>query len=369
MNDVPRYSWEWQPASADDAATWQTVGDTFKLANIASSRWAGESVIRGIASHDWGPDERPEVIRGLLENPNLTPELLSWLDKQSVKWGIDTQWNYWITRYGVNSLNVNYMRSGGEAGPVRSFAPSLIDSTIDANTAAQQIVEISDHFAEQMWHDLAVQEVVVLNYVKDNWEGDRLRPYIETEAGPLELGDETHLDLVSPGYLASWLDHVDYLDVDYARDRASWEWSDRFQGDWQYTVDSDNPFSDANLAFVVAAGLATGDFKHHDESAYGRYLEAAYRDHESMFDSEVTITADSPWAGPRFRDLTATQQMNFTANLLATIEHPFLGAPRGLAWHFLICIWLHASTVDAVRELIASRGIDGVADIVSAVQS
>jgi hypothetical protein len=97
---------DWHPSNRAEAEAWLTYESTWKRANVARSKFTNASLINEIASHILGFYEQDGhvLIAALMENPNLTPELIESLDKKSVKLNIDSQLSYWMHRYGVNRI-------------------------------------------------------------------------------------------------------------------------------------------------------------------------------------------------------------------------------------------------------------------------
>lgn len=142
-----KYSWDWQPSGREEAEQWLEITDHFKRANIAKSRFADEAIIRAIASHawKWGYNDKENLfLPALLENPNLTPELLSWLDEQTRTWGSSAQHSYWLKRYEIQA-NSNYDDTSSKKGRIGTFSAGLLTENLDLHLAAKSIFEMADH--------------------------------------------------------------------------------------------------------------------------------------------------------------------------------------------------------------------------------
>ncbi len=346
MSEV-EYDWNWHPKSKAEAEAWATYDSHWKRENVAKSEFADESIIKEIASHNWGPnDSESSVLAALTENPNLTPELREWLDAKSSIWSLQVQHVYWLKRYGVDQMNSSYDSSGSERrGPVRKFAPNFINSKLDFVEASKQALEIADQFMEQMWYDLAQQNHLTLSYTNI---------YRGAEFLPADLGNtsEEILNFFSPGYFVTWVDKEDRFDFDWARERAEDDDGNSHFEENTYVDYIDEPYCGPNLGLAIGAGVEAGDLKVLDLERYEEYLEEFHSDDSEMYEVTVTISKESPWQGTRYFELSDEQKMNLILNFIATLKHPYLGRSDGICVHLLECLAKHDQTPDSVKALI-----------------
>ena len=343
------YEWDWHPSSTADAAQWLKEKDHYKRANIAKSKYADEKIIRAMASHSWNwgyNDKEHLFLPSLLDNPNLTPELLGWLDEETRKWGFQTQHAYWIKRYEIDPRNSNYTTDEKKKGPTRSFAPELLNSNMDATASAAVILEMADHFAEQMWRDLKMQGEFDLDYTNDSHEGDSLVP--------LELygADEQLLKRFSPGYFVTWARKDEDLDVSYAQDRIYEDGQYHYEEGHFTDFLDEAPFAELNLAYAIGAGLQHEDLEVVDQEEFESSLEVCYGDDREMYEVNLVVTGDTPWTGVRYRELSEQQQMNLALNFVNVLKHPYLGRKDGIALHLMHCMAKHDQTADSVKAFL-----------------
>ncbi len=348
--------WDIHPKSEAEAAAWRRLTSSINIYNVAKSKFSGESIIREMGAHAWNSNSEDLVPASLLSNPNLTPELLSWLDSAPGAWSSNAIHNYWIERYKLESSNSNFYPGQEESGPTRSFHVDLIDSKLELHTASSAVLEMSDHFAEQMWHDLATQKHLTLNYWNSEYGEDKFFPEFgfaeNNQLNIVEL-DEEVLNHLSPGRYATWIEKEDSFDSTYARSRAEdSDGQDHFIDEVFVEHIDEDPFSSINLGFAIGAGKEYGDIDLVEDEIYNFYLEQIFGDDPEMFETEVTITADTPWMGRRYRELNENQQMNLAINLLTTMQHPYLGKPDGISRHFLCCLALHDDTAENVKAFL-----------------
>lgn len=333
----------WHPSNSTEAEAWLTYESRWKRANVARSKFTNTSLIKEIAAHAWGSYDQEGwmLIAAIWENPNLTQEILESLDKKSVTLNINSQFSYWMHRYGVENLSVSN-------SPPRQFASDFINSKLEVDAASRNTLEIADQFLEQMWHDLAEQKHLSLFYSNEQHDPHIFRPHDIGQAS------EQILDYFSPGYSVTWISKEESLNFEYASDEA--EGAGRFHFEesdfWDYL--DDGPYSSTNLMFAIGAGLEGNDLNNVKEDVYSGYLEEYYSD-SWYFEVGTEITQDSPWTGIRYRELSADQQMNLAVNLVTTLKHPFLGRADGLSLHLLDCLAKHDQTAEKVKAFIASQ--------------
>ena len=339
------YDWQWHPTSKAEADAWLTYESSSKRANVASSEFADESIIRQMATHNWGPnDSEASVLPSLAVNPNLTPQLRDWLDAQSANWSLSAQNTYWWNRYGGNSNNSNH----GKDYPNRSFSSEILTKKLDADSASRVILEIADQFSEQMWHDLSEQKHLSLVYWNE-YRGATFRP------SDRDLGNasEEVIKLFSPDYEVTWVSKDETFEFVYARERAEDD-----DGKWHFEENTyvdyivEEPFAKENLGLAIGAGIQEEDLTVLDSAKYEEYLEELHSDDSEMYEVSIAVIKDSPWEGIRYRDLPDDQKMNFVLNLIATLNHPFLGRSDGISVHLLDCLAKHDQTPETVKALI-----------------
>lgn len=267
--------------------------------------------------------------------------------------------DYWIEKYNLVAVNSNLNDQNETPGPTRSFKVGLIDSILDLESASSAILEMADHFAEQMWHDLAEQNHVNLRYWHNQggeYGEDKFFPEFGSfENQLLEIPelDFDVLDRISPGRWATWFSDYEVLDIKYARDRVEdFEGKEHFVESNYVEHTAEESFSSMNLGMAIGAGKEYGDIDLVSEEIYNFYLDEIFRDDEDMFETRVEITSDTPWLGIRYSELTENQQMNLAINLLTSMEHPYLGKLDGISRHFLCCLAFHDATADNVKALL-----------------
>ena len=333
----------WHPSNSAEAEAWLTYGSRWKRANVARSKFTNSSLIKEIAAHAWASydQEGLTLIAAIWENPNLTQEIIDSLDKKSVTLTIDSQYSYWLHRYGV----VNHYVSNSHPS---QFASEFINTKLDLDAASRNTFEIAHEFLEQMWHDLAEQKHLSLFYSNEQHDPHIFRPQDMGQAS------EQILDYFSPGYSVTWISKEESLNFEYASDEAYIAGRFHFEdGDfWDHL--GDGPYSSTNLMFAIGAGLEDNDLINVKEDIYSGYLEEYYSD-SWYFEVSTEITQDSPWTGIRYRELSAEQQMNLVMNLVTTLKHPFLGRADGLSLHLLDCLAKHDQTAEKVKAFIASQ--------------
>ncbi len=341
-----KYSWDWQPSSREEAEQWLEITDHFKRANIAKSRFADEAIIRAIATHawKWGYNDKENLfLPALLENPNLTPELLSWLDDQTRTWGSSAQHSYWLKRYEIQA-NSNYDDTSSKKGRVGAFSAGLLTENLDLHSAAKSIFEMADHFAEQMWHDLTVQKHLELNYQND---------YVDFLL-PTELfgADEELLKRFSPGYFITWAAKEEELDLVYAQDRATDEGAENFDDGIFMDYMDEIAFAPQNLGFAIGAGLQNKDLEVLGREIFEYYLDCIFGDDREMYEVDLVINSDTPWSGIRYRELSEQRQMNLVVNFVNVLKHPYLGRTDGITYHLMHCMAKHDQTADNVKAFL-----------------
>lgn len=342
------YDWDWHPSRKGQAKKWLKVDNHFKRANIAKSKFADEKIIRAMASHSWNwgySDKAHLFLSHLLDNPNLTPELRSWLDEETREWDAKSQHAYWTKRFGIES-NSNYNTASSQDGQDRSFAEGLLSSNLAPEDAARAVLEMADHFAEQMWHDLGEQGDIELSYTNDSYEGDSLEP------SELFGADEELLKPFSPGHRVTWVRKDQGLDFEYAEERVYEDGEYHFEEAAFFDSLDTAPFSDLNLGYAIGAGLQYEDLEVKDREAFEGYLETCYSDDYDMNEVSLVITSDTPWAGIRYRELSEQQEMNLVINFINALQRPYLGRKDGIAVHLLNCIARHSHTADNVRAFV-----------------
>jgi hypothetical protein len=339
------------------------------LVNVAKSSFSHETTIKEIASHDWealravphlggttiwvSQSKRgTQVLLALLDNPNLTPGLLEWLDGKAVDWSLGSQHSYWNKRYGIERRNSNYTRGEKKIGPTRSFSPGLLDSTLEFEEASRAVLEMSDHFAEQLWHDLAKQGHVHLQY-SNSEDGDSFKPIpVESASSFSDFASR----VLSPGYFVSWIDKDERLDVVYARELLETDDGlSHFEDEEHLSFLEKEPFSVENLGYAIGAGLQMEDIKLLNEQKYIDYLDEIFLEHPEMNNVVVSIISDTPWQGARYRDLDEVQQMKLVSNIVSTLKHPYLGHPDGISVHLLTCIAMHNQSSNPVKAFVLAN--------------
>lgn len=342
------YDWDWHPSNKAEAEAWITYDSRYKRENVAKSKFADESVIKAIAKHDWDlNDHESQILAALCENPNLTPELQIWLDSESARWEVLSQYRYWLARYGVNQRNSNFTQGEAKSGPTRSFNTQLLNEHLNMELASTYVFNMADHFIEQMWHDLALQKKIELIYAND-LEGDIFVPS--------ELGEsnEEIIQLFSPGYFVTWVSKEEAFNFLWTRARAEDD-EGRWHFEEQIYIDylDETSYTESNLGMAIGAGVQYGDLKVLNETTYEGYLEEFHTDDRDAFEVSLAITKDSPWEGVRYRELSGVQQSNLAMNLIATLQHPFLGRKDGLSLHLIDCLLKHDETAESVKELLS----------------
>ena len=345
MADVS-YAINWQPSSKAEAETWLTY-ESYERSKVARSKFADETIIREIASHNWGPNDGGDsTLPALAENPNLTPELCEWLDAKSASWSLQAQHVYWIKRYGVDQRNSNFTQGEEKQGPTRSFPAEFINTKLEAKDASKYTIEIADHLLELMWYDLARQKHLELSYINE---------YRGAYFGPSDTGStsEEIIRFFSPGYFVNWISKEESFDFSYASERAQDD-----DGKWHFEENTyvdyldEEPFCGPNLGYAIGAGLQADDLKVLDIERYEEYLEEFHSDDREMYEVAISIVKESPWLGTRYGELSDDQKMNLTLNLIATFKHPYLGREDGISVYLLQCIARHDQTPENVKALI-----------------
>jgi hypothetical protein len=348
--------WDVHPKSEAEAAAWRRLELYINIQNVAKSKFSGESIIREMGAHAWNGNNENLVPAALLSNPNLTPELLSWLDSAPGAWSTTALHDYWIERYKLNKSNSNFYPGEEQSGPTRSFHVGLIDSKLDFQTASSAVLEMSDHFAEQMWHDLAKQKHLTLNYWNSENGEDKFFPefgFAENEKLNIFELDEEVLNQLSPGIYVTWIEKEASFDRVYAQTLAEdSEGQEHFlEGDYVQHAYQE-PFPSMNLGLAIGAGKQYGDIDLVDSEIYDFYLQQIYGDDVENYETKVTIAKDTPWEGIGYRELNEQQQMNLAVNLLSTMDHPYLGRPDGISRHFLCCLALHDDSAEKVKAFL-----------------
>ena len=266
--------------------------------------------------------------------------------------------SYWLEKYKIDSTNSNFY----DDGPTRGFHDELIESKLGLHEASRAILEMADYFAEQMWHDLAKQKHLHLNYWINSHGSDKFFPEFgvveKSQIKIIDLDDEV-LKQICPGQDVTWIARSSSFDRSYARDRAQeLEGQEHFlENDYVYQIDEE-PFPYMNLGLAIGAGKEYGDIDLVNDEVYDFYLEQIFGGDIDMLETEVEITSDTPWVGIRYRELTEDQQMNLAINLLTSMEHPYLGKPDGISRHFLCCLALHDSTAENVKTFLSLQLAD-----------
>lgn len=336
----------WQPSNKAEAEAWLTY-ESYERTKVAKSKFADEAIIRQIASHSWGPNDGGDsTLPALAENPNLTPDLTEWLDAKSASWSLQAQHVYWLTRYGVDQRNSNYTQGEEKQGPTRSFPEKFINSKLESKDACQSALELADHFLEHMWHDLARQKHLDLTYVNE---------YRGAYFGPPDTGatSEEIIRFFSPGYFVTWISKEESFDFDWASERAQdddgkWHFEEKTYADYL----DDDPFCGPNLGYAIGAGLQANDLKLLDRDRFEEYLEEFHDGDSEMYEVTISIVKESPWLGKRYGDISDNQKMNLALNLIATLDHPYLGRSDGISVYLLECLAKHDQTPDNVKALI-----------------
>jgi hypothetical protein len=337
----------WRPSSREDSEAWLSHNNQTARHYIAMSEFTDERTIKEMASHQWrwGNEGEFNFLPHLLDNPNLTANLQIWLDEETRNWGSRAQHAYWVKRYGIKAKFT--FEAGEEKFSIRSFTPSLLEKRLPPEESCQAILEISDHFTEQMWHDLATQNQLELRYENS---------YVETFL-PSELFNSTEeiLNLFSPGFRVAWVRKLQQLDVAKAQSEV------QGNGEWHFTesifedfLDEDS-FPEENLCHAIGAGLENRDLKILDDEIFEEYLDAYYPFEEGtkhMYLVDLAIRAESPWAGERYSELTEEHQRNLVHNFINTLKHPYLGRADGISLHLMHCMYRHSQTAEAVKKIL-----------------
>ncbi|MFM1787193.1 MAG: hypothetical protein RL228_1143 [Actinomycetota bacterium] len=338
----PFEDWSWTPKSHEDSLLWKQASSDngYRIyPKIAASPFTSVETLRDMADSKLnvrqgrgrGDYAYAETYSAMLDNPNMTPELLAYLDEKSATWSPETNWVYWLKRFEPET-------SEPDDSTDDYFDENLINrNDLSIEEAAGSILNLSSGLAQQFWHDLSIAKRISLTYQRDNYDGDLFEPFIEGDT----TGERIY-ELLSPGYDATWIDHEESLDQEYARDRLNDEYSELIdEGEWMTWGDGE-PFHEVLLAAAIGAGLDKNDLIVKDEPQFTRYLEVLYEDDEQMLESSVTITSDTPWQGPRFSELSENQRFNLTHNLVTSMTHPALSS--GISEHLLLCIAAHPMT-------------------------
>lgn len=354
------YDSDWTPKNRNDCLQWKELDNFFNLLAVASSEYTDEEIIRGIAAHDWSSASYSNFLPRLGLNPNLTPDLLIWLDEQTRNWPLVAQNGYWLQRYAIPAV------LSMEQTPA-TFKESFYNTRLDASVAARQLLEIASPLAEQMWHDLALQGIFELSYWRDSYSGDEFVPNISNAGPSVSIGDESVLQrILSKGYFTTWISVSDDVDYSLALENATRDYE--ILAEESGEASSEEPFTSYGLAYAYAGGLDLGDIDTTNESKLHALLDEVYSDDESCVESSVEITQDTLWLGPRYRALSPEQQENIAHNISATLTHPYLGATGGIATHLLVCLALHSETADLVRDFIVTLPLTEVASALRAIQ-
>ena len=272
----PFEDWSWRPKSHEDSLLWKQVdaNDGWRIyPMIAASPFTSVETLRDMADSKLNfsfhrgrlQSGYASTYSAMLDNPNMTPELLAFLDEKSGTWNVETSWAYWQKRFEPKTPK-----------PVDSTDDYFDERLINRNDlalseAAESVLSIAGVLAEQFWHDLAIAEQISLYYQRDNIDGDQFTPGIDGDPA-----NEQIYEILSPGYAATWIQHEESLDAEYARERISDDYSDFVdEGEW-VNWGEDDPFNEALLAAAIGAGLENEDLVVKDEIEFTRYLEVAY---------------------------------------------------------------------------------------------
>ena len=344
------YGWNWRPSSKADAEAWLSYDNYLKRANVARSEFADETVIREMVSHSWGnSDSAGIILAALAENPNFTLELTEWVHAQSTNWSLESQHEYWLTRYDVAVVNLGFPQGHDQRGATRTFPTEFIGSKLDGDAASRITLEIADQFMEQMWHDLSDQKHLELHFFNE---------YRGATFAPTDLGraSEEIIKFFSPGDFVTWVSREEKFDFDHASDLAYNDQGKCHFEDKSYVWQIvDEPFCGPNLGLAIGAGLQANDLKVLNSERYKGYLEELHSDDREMYEVSINTVGETPWHGTRYSDLSDDQKWNLTLNIISTLQHPYLGREDGISIHLLDCLAKHNQTPEAVRDLIISK--------------
>lgn len=354
---MTEYSWDWLPANREEARNWREhQNDYFRMINIAKSKYADLEILKEIVQHNHYQTRRfrgSGIFPAMLENPNVTDEFLLWLDNQSSSWAVQEAHAYWVARYQIGKIQSADVAAAEEF----AFPDELIHEKLDEATAAKEILEISPGLGQQFWHDLFEQGLIDLDYQSDSVEGDQFHPWI-SQVDSLNA-NESVLNMISPGYFTTWIEKDGYMEYDYVLEVTQDNSEDFFEDMWT-DFQEEEQFSEEILGNAAAIGIREGDLEVVNKEAILDYLVTANQEDEMMYEYNITITADTPWEGRRYRDLTTAEQMVLVNNILTTRQHPYLGIHGGLAEHLLICIALHDATDEKVRAYLCLQPIESL---------
>ena len=279
----------------------------------------------------------------IAESPKTDEDILDVLSRDT-----SHGWEWRAIGQKYRSLYAEFLKNVDEKAPFsRQMTAQILETP---NQAAAYVLATGGMFAEDLWHDLALKNVIELGYQGDSLEGSRFGPLWDSKIAIVNTPAERFL---SPGYFCTWIEREPDADVDYVLNMLAED------GYWEeYSADSDFPSSeeliDDNFAMLVgiAYGFANGHLEVADsEKLHALVTEWAADYDEDLVDQIVKITGEPEIVGSRFEDLSESDVGFVIENLLLAEKH-FMMKNFGLTNHLLSLVLLHDKTTKNQRERI-----------------
>jgi len=279
----------------------------------------------------------------IAESPKADEEILEVLSRQT-----SHGWEWRAIGQKYRSLYTDFLNNVDENTPFSRQMTAQVFET--ANQAAAYVLATGGMFAEDLWHDLALKNVIELDYQADSLEGSRFGPLWDSKIAIDNTPTERFL---SPGYFCSWIEREPDADVDYVLDMfAEDEYWEEYSGDSEFPTSEE--LIDDNFAMLV--GIAHGFANGHLEVADSQKLHALVTEWASDYDEDlvdqiVKITGEPEIVGSRFKDLSESEIGFVIENLLLAEKH-FMMKSFGITNHLLSLVLLHDKTTKYQRGRI-----------------
>ena len=316
----------------------------FHLRNVVSSPYTSSDllteIIKGARFKDY------YSFRDYLwSNPNIDAKLLDWLDIETANWPVDEAFQYWQTRASIKAGETTIPITPGNDIPTKSnFSEEFLNGISKNPECSLELLRICKPLAQQLWHDLAQEDIVYLQYQEDSVSGSTFRAYMPDNSMDVP---ERVLDALSYGYFTDWISKE--AEIDESRvwgDVVSKIEEDGFK-EWDDTVE------ESTLCKALIYGSELGDLE--ITGNLQKYLRDSGLFGESDFDYPVKIESEPAWDGPRFSELTVDQQLNLVNNICNSMPHSLFGRKKGIGVHLLVCIILHPATSPEVLSSLKGK--------------
>lgn len=346
------------PSAEECAKFLDHLDDHYRCCDLARSPNATPEVLRKMMVTDFR-GYTYLVRSAIMDNPNVPDDVVEAIMKDAHS----RHEQYAVYRYWARKLNVEFPGADDQTPyepPLELFGAKPLEPEVRDG----MLLDAMPSFSEHMWHELGSRGLLELDYWDDHVDGSIFGPI--SWAG---MSNEYMLRILGKGFFTEWATWEGHIEIDYGLERLADDAEDfKEMGDWAYSLDSDTPFPAVLLGTYLAVGQRDGHLTIQDEDYVQDLMDEAFEGDETAFDFDVTITGEPTWAGPKWSQMTADAKGNFTRNVIAALEHPYLGG-WGFAQHMLALIAVHPDTPVSALKTIKNLDLKYVNAALEAAES